>query len=94
MVPRPFVREHFRKLGRVITLENGTTHKKWKVSFGTVTMTPSWLQGWKRVVIGNQLTTGDVMIFVLAGDSHFVFHLFDELGLPKVCTKFAVYSCK
>lgn len=84
IVPRPFAREHFRKLGRVITLENGVTQKKWKVSFGTANKSPSWLQGWKRVVIGNQLAAGDVMVFVLTGDSHFVFHLFDELGLPKV----------
>lgn len=84
-MPRPFVREHFKKLGRVITLENGTTHKKWRVSFGAPKKRPSWLQGWKRVAVENQLTAGDVMIFVLTGDSQFVFHLFDEHGLPKVC---------
>lgn len=83
-VPRPFVREHFKELGRVATLENGATHKKWKVSFGVPKKVISWLQGWKRVATENNLTPGDVMIFVLVGHSHFLFHLFDEHGDPKL----------
>jgi hypothetical protein len=35
-VPWLFVKEHFRKLGRVVTLENDEG-KKWRVSFGAAT---------------------------------------------------------
>jgi hypothetical protein len=84
-VPRPFLREHYRELGRVITLENGISCKKWKVSFGAPRKSSSWLQGWRRVADDNGLNPGDVMVFVLVGHSHFRFHLFDEDGnLPGI----------
>ncbi|KAG0630663.1 hypothetical protein M758_1G194800 [Ceratodon purpureus] len=80
MVPRPFVREHYKELGRVVTLENGISRRMWKVSFGSAKKSSSWLQGWRRVAEENDLNPGDVMIFVLVDHSHFRFHLFDMDG--------------
>lgn len=73
-------------------MENGTTNEKWKVSFGIPHKVVSWLQGWKRVAVGNEIRPGDVMVFILEGHSHFVFHLFDEHGQPKLQNSIGVQS--
>jgi hypothetical protein len=79
-VPSPFVREHFRRLGRVVTLENGAG-RTWRVSFGSPQRdSPQWLQGWERVATDNDFNPGDVVVFVLVADSRFRFTLFDADG--------------
>ena len=78
-MPWPFVKEHFRKLERVVTLENDEG-KKWRVSFGAARTNPSWLQGWRQVAADNDLKPGEVIVFVLVASSHFRFTRFDEDG--------------
>jgi hypothetical protein len=78
-VPSPFVKEHFRELGRVVTLENDEG-KTWRVSFGFTRTHPTWFQGWKRVAADNDLKLGDVMVFFLVANSRFRFTRFDEDG--------------
>ncbi|KAG0608412.1 hypothetical protein M758_8G104400 [Ceratodon purpureus] len=78
-VPSPFVRKHFKRLGRVITLES-EDGRTWRVSFGTPKRDPQWLQGWERVATENNFKPGDIVVFVLVADSHFRFTLFDEDG--------------
>jgi hypothetical protein len=78
-VPWPFVKQHFRKLERVVTLENDEG-KTWRVSFGAAKTDPSWLQGWRQVAADNDLKPGEVIVFVLVASSHFRFTRFDEDG--------------
>ena len=78
-MPTPFVKEHFRELQRVVTLENDEG-KTWRVSFGAARTDPSWLQGWKRVANDNDLKPGEVVVFVLVANSRFHFTHFDEDG--------------
>lgn len=73
------MKEHFRKLERVVTLENDEG-KKWRVSFGAARTNPSWLQGWRQVAADNDLKPGEVIVFVLVASSHFRFTRFDEDG--------------
>ncbi|KAG0564402.1 hypothetical protein M758_8G104500 [Ceratodon purpureus] len=80
-VPGPFVKENYRNLQRVVTLEkNGEPEKKWKVSFMSTSNHPIWLQGWRRFAKDNNLKYGDVVVFELVGNSHFRFTAFDEDG--------------
>ena len=75
------MKEHYRDLQRVVTLEkNGEPGKKWKVAFLGPTKQPIWLQGWRHVAKDNNLKPGDVMVFELLRNSHFQFTLFDEHG--------------
>ena len=78
-MPAPFVKEHFRELERVVTLENDEG-KSWRVSFGRAKAYPQWFQGWKRVDVDNDLKPGDVIVFVLKPHSRFHFTRFDEHG--------------
>jgi hypothetical protein len=78
-VPKPFVKEHFRALKRVVRLEN-EEGKTWKVSFGEISSHPCWQQGWRRLALDHDLKPGQVMVFVLVGDSWFRFTRFDEDG--------------
>lgn len=78
-VPTPFVREHYRQLERVVTLENADG-RKWRVSFGAPKRDPQWLQGWDRVAADNNFVPGDVVVFVLLENSRFRFTHFDADG--------------
>ena len=79
-MPGPFVRENFRYLHRVVTLDNGKG-RKWKVSFKSASSRhPIWLRGWRIVARDNNLKPGDVMIFELVEISHFHITVFDDDG--------------
>lgn len=90
-VPSPFVRQHYRQLERVVTLETTTASnptsneggggvRKWRVSFGAPKRDPQWLQGWGRVAADNNFQVGDVVVFVLVEPSRFQFTHFDSDG--------------
>ncbi|KAG0599390.1 hypothetical protein M758_12G148800 [Ceratodon purpureus] len=85
VVPSPFVKEHFRELQRVVTLENDEG-ETWKVAFwmwlrrDKAHVEPRLIQGWKRVADDNGLEPGEVVVFVLEGDSRFRFTRFDGQG--------------
>ena len=76
------MKEHYRDLQRVVTLEkNGEPGKKWKVAFHpTAVKHPKWNQGWLIFATDNNLKPGDVVVFELLRNSHFQFTLFDEHG--------------
>lgn len=79
VVPKPFVKEHFRELQRVVTLENDEG-KTWRVSFGSARRSPWWQQGWRRVTADNDFKPGEVIVFVLVANFRFRFTRFDEDG--------------
>jgi len=63
-----------------VKLENEAAGITWKVSFGAPRVDSYWQQGWFRFSHDNNLKPGDVVVFILVGNSHFRFTSFDECG--------------